>query len=239
MQLTTFPPPKVFEYNGVFVVRDDLLPGGTKRRIGHVLMNSKPEYVYASTVFGYAQIALAYICRDAGKKLTLFVAQRKELHHRTSMAKSIGANIVQIPMGYLSNTRSQARRYFREAPRERHLVPYGLDTPEVVSAMADVARKVPDQNGLPTPKEVWVVAGSGTISRALQLAWPDARVHAVGVGASAPDVGNAVIHHSPDPFSKDAAFQPPFPTVPNYDAKAWVFVKRYSSKGAWFWNVAG
>ena len=66
----------------------------------------------AATVYGYAQIALAYICKDAGKKLTLFVAERGELHFRTAKAQSLGANIVQIPMGYLSNTRAQARRYF-------------------------------------------------------------------------------------------------------------------------------
>lgn len=234
-----FPHPKVIEDDGFFIVRDDLIPGGTKRRVGHVLLNHKAEYIYASTVFGYAQIALAYICRDASKRLTLFVAERGELHFRTKKAQSIGADIIQVPMGYLSNTRAQARRYYHADPSNRHLVPYGLSSPEVIQALADVARAVPGQNGLEPPKEVWSVAGSGTLTRALQVAWPNAEVHAVSVGSSAPDVGKAFVHHSPGPFAKDAPFQPPYPTVPNYDAKVWWWVKRYARPGAWVWNVAG
>ena len=34
-------------------------------------------------------------------------------------------------------------------------------------------------------------------------------------------------------------FLPPFPSAPNYDAKAWRFIKEYASDGAYFWNVAG
>lgn len=31
---------------------------------------------------------------------------------------------------------------------------------------------------------------------------------------------------------------PPFPSLSEYDAKVWRFIKQYASKGALFWNVA-
>ena len=43
--------PVIKEYNGIKVVRDDLLDGGTKRRAFTIYVKSKPEideFVYAS-----------------------------------------------------------------------------------------------------------------------------------------------------------------------------------------------
>lgn len=98
--------------------------------------------------------------------------------------------------------------------------------------VAELARPLPV-----TPREVWTVAGSGTLARALQRAWPGASFHAVRIGA-APDVGAATVHVAPERFERDAKAPPPFPSCSNYDAKAWQFIRRHASPGALFWNVA-
>jgi hypothetical protein len=51
--------PVVVKHDGVFVVRDDLHPAGTKGRYLWHLFNSADEVVYASPAEGGAQTALA------------------------------------------------------------------------------------------------------------------------------------------------------------------------------------
>ncbi len=222
--------PIIEEYSGILVVRDDLLPGGTKRRVLDSLLVGADEFVYASPAYGYAQVSLAYACAARGLQATIFTAKRKELHARTQEAKRAGAKIVMVPTGYLSNVTAKARDY--AAASGAHLLPFGFDTPVFLSALADVARSLPLR-----PAEVWAVAGSGTLSRALQLAWPSAQFHAVQVGKE-PDAGAARVYVAPERFEDDARERPPFPSCSNYDAKAWRFVRRHASPGALFWNVA-
>ena len=226
----TLPPPRIATHEGVRVVRDDDIPGGTKRRVVQQIVAQQPdaEFVYASPAYGYAQVALAYSCAAAGKRATVFVAKRKEPHPRTKAAHVAGARVVQVPHGYLSNVQAKAREYAREAGAFH--IPFGVDTPEVRDAIADVARTLGPQQG-----EVWCVAGSGTLTHALQLAWPQADHHAVRVGANA-NVGNATLHEAVEPFERPANHPPPFPSCDNYDAKAWRFLQ--GRHGALFWNVA-
>lgn len=223
-------PPVLMQHEGFWIVRDDLLSGGTKARVIPRFLVGADEFVYASPAYGYAQIALAVSCRNLGKRATIFVAKRKTLHARTAEAYRAGAKIVQVPYGYLSNVQAKAKLYAHSAGAK--LLPFGLDFPEFIVALADVARSVPVQ-----PQEVWTVAGSGVLSRALQLAWPQAMFRAVQVGSD-PDVGRAKILKAPEKFEDDAKVKPPFPSCSNYDAKVWQFFKRHASPGALFWNVA-
>src|SRR6185295_15323322 len=96
------PAPVIVEHEGFQVVRDDLLPGGTKRRALHVLFDEHTEYVYAGPVYGYAQVALAYAAADACKKATIFCAERKTWHARTLEAARNSALIHEVPNGYLN-----------------------------------------------------------------------------------------------------------------------------------------
>lgn len=225
------PDPILERVGGIVVVRDDLIPGGTKRRVLDGLYPEAGELVYASPAQGYAQVALAYSAAATGRRATVFVARRAVPHPRTAEAASAGARIVPVAPGYLTVVQARARAYC--AASGAALLPFGLDTPEVLAALAETARSIPYQ-----PAEVWCVAGSGLLSRALQLAWPAARHYAVAVGR-APDAGGAQVLRAPEPFERDAREAPPFPSCPNYDAKAWRFIMRQASPGAVFWNVAG
>lgn len=53
-------PPVIERFGKILVVRDDLVPGGTKARVLPDLLRGGQEYVYASPAYGYAQIALAH-----------------------------------------------------------------------------------------------------------------------------------------------------------------------------------
>src|SRR4029079_15181584 len=95
------PAPIVMEHEGVLVVRDDLFPGGTKARFLGQLFNGAEEIVYASPAEGGAQVALATVARQLGKRATIFLARRSKPHPRTLQAKKLGAKIVPVAPGYL------------------------------------------------------------------------------------------------------------------------------------------
>lgn len=225
------PEPVIVRHGRVLVLRDDLLPGGTKRRALGAMLSAlgASEFVYASPAFGYAQIALAYAARDMGRRATVFVAARAALHPRTAEAQRAGARIEQVPHGYLSNVTAKARTYAADAGAA--LLPFGLDAEPFIESLANVARALPI-----APAEFWTVAGSGVLTRALQRAWPSARAFAVRIGAHG-DTGRATVLQAPEKYERVAALPPPFPSCPEYDAKAWRFIEEQASEGALFWNV--
>jgi DNA modification methylase len=227
----------VEEVDGIKVVRDDLCPGGTKRRVleRYIAANEAEEYVYASPAFGFAQIALAIAGAQAGKRVTIFTASRKTPHKRTKAAQAAGAIIEFVKPGYLSNVQAKAREYCERSGA--HLVPFGIDSPEFIDGLAEIAKEAVTGAFKRAPKEVWTVAGSGVLTRALQKAWPKAEFHAVQIGAE-PEIGGAKLYKAPEKFEGPAKQPPPFPSCPEYDAKAWRFIQKHASKGAVFWNVA-
>lgn len=226
------PAPVLQQVGRLTVVRDDLLPGGTKMRYMLPLLASisAREIVYASPAVGYAQIALAHCCRMLGKQAVIFVAKRKDPHPRTLAAKAAGAIVYQVPNGYLTVVTARARLYAQD--RGALHVPWGVDVPEALEHFAAAARTIPVE-----PAEVWACSGSGALIRGLQLAWPRAAFHAVQVGGSRPNVGAAVLHVAPEKYEQTARRPPPFPSCDNYDAKVWQFAESGAADGALIWNV--
>jgi hypothetical protein len=225
--------PALEAWNDRVIVRDDLLPGGTKMRAILPMMVCSPaaEFVYASPAQGYAQVALAHCAALTGKRATIFTAKRNTPSALTLAAKEAGAKIVMVPHGYLSNVQSKATRYALETGAE--LMPFGIDSEAAIAGIAGAAAAI----GL-RPPEVWSVAGSGVLTRALQNAWPEAKVYAVIVGKLDAPTGRAerIVH--PLPFAVEADVRPHFPSAPHYDAKAWESFRDHACRGALFWNVA-
>lgn len=227
------PAPTIVEHDGVHVVRDDLIGGGTKARYIIRLFEDADEVVYASPAEGGAQTALAWAARELGKRATLFVAKRKTPHPRAYMAKRLGAKVYQVTPGYLAVVQKRARDYC--AATGATLAPFGVDMPEAIEAIADAARST----GL-APDEVWCASGSGVLARGLAKAWPNARRHVVQVGRdlSPDDVAGAMIHVHPLAFGQECKSRPPFPSDRHYDAKAWEICKARRGAGlVLFWNV--
>ena len=230
------PAPIIEEFDGIQVVRDDLLKGGTKRRAFNYYVASLPdveEFVYASPRQGYAQLSLAYSCRDLNRKCTVTVP-KGERYWLTNEAERIGANVIEVPMGYLTNIQSKARVYCEK--NNAHLIPFGGDHPIIIEAMKTTALIL----GI-NPKEVWTVMSSGVLSRGLQLAWPDAKIYGVQIGHNTTkhEMGRAECFRSKYKFQQECKKdeRPPFPSSLTYDSKAWTFIKEHATEGALFWNV--
>lgn len=229
----TLPAPIIEKVNGLFVVRDDKLPGGTKMRFILPYIQSRPEreFVYASPAVGYAQIAISHCCSMAGRQAVIFTAKRKTPFPLTLQAKEAGARVIMVPHGYLNVVQARAAKYAEQTGA--HLVPFGVDIPEAMQYLIATAKALPVK-----PKEVWTCAGSGTLTRALQKAWPTAKFYAVMIGKKDSDIGRAVRIVAPEKFEQPSKTAPPFKSSPYYDAKAWRFAMRQASPGALFWNVA-
>lgn len=227
----SLPAPVVEKIGRVFVVRDDLLPGGSKMRYMLPLIEQMPEreIVYATPAFGYAQLALAHCCAILGKQAVVFVAKRKQPHPRTLAAKAAGAVVYQVEHGYLNVVQARAKQYAKD--KGARLIPFGVDVPEALQFFADAARRIDVR-----PAEVWACSGSGALIRGLQLAWPNAEFNAVRVGAE-PNVGRAKLWTAPEKYEQPAKRPPPFPSCDNYDAKVWQFATAYARDGALVWNV--
>lgn len=227
------------EMISIRVVRDDLLQGGTKRRALSLWLpklavtSGKRKFVYAGPAYGFAQVALALTCRDFGFQAFIIVPERKELHPRSQVARDAGATIVQVPFGRLNVLEAQAKEFAIQ--NEAVLLPFGMDSPEFISCLTEVIRG----SSIEKPHEVWCVAGSGVLARALKEAWPEAELHAIQIGTSRMDLpAGTKVYKAPEKFEEDAFEPPPFPSCTNYDAKAWRFLKDNASQDALFWNVA-
>jgi len=231
------PPPIVEEHEGFLIVRDDLIGGGSKMRFADYLIRSQPEikeWVYGSSpATGYAQISLARLCTKYDKKAVIFMADRavEKRHPYQLQAIQEGAIMNWVPNGMLSVTEKRARDYVSDNPTSRRLLPIGFDDPTVIASIIRVAQSMDV-----SPSEVWTVGSSGTLTRGLQLAWPNAEFHCVRVGHTG-TYGRAKIYKSPYAFNKPTKVLPPFPSAPTYDAKAWEFMLEHASPGALFWNV--
>lgn len=226
------PVPVVDRYGAHLVVRDDLLPGGTKMRAIMPLIQASDasEFVYASPAQGYAQVALAHCAAMMGRRATVFTAKRKEPHKLTLQAKAAGAKVVMVPNGYLVVVQARARDYVCDVGAS--MIPFGVEDMRAMLAIAAAAQSLNI-----APPEVWCVAGSGVLTRALQIAWPNAKFYAVVVGKKDSDTGRANRIIYPADFDAPARILPPFPSAINYDAKGWEYFKKSACDGALFWNV--
>jgi hypothetical protein len=229
------------------VVRDDLLAGGTKVRSFADLYRYHSHVVYASPAQGGAQLALAHAAKCYGATATVFVAKRKDPHPRTLAAKTAGADVWQVPHGYLNVVQARARDY--AADHKAYLLPFGGDTVQAHRILRETAESVraallaSDDFAV---DEVWCAAGSGTLSRALQAAFPGSDHYAVQVGRelTVDAAGKATVVHHPLPFDQRSDADCPFPSDPHYDRKAWdVCSKTYAAREhkphILFWNVLG
>lgn len=229
-------PVTITEHEGIRVVRDDLIPGGSKQRILAPLMEMLAGQGYRRFVFGgpaegYAQLALAFSAQETGLGATYFVAERKVLHPNTIRAQEAGCEIRQVRHGRLNVVQARARAFCQETGS--YFFPLGFSTPEFERMLtAEIAEALAPID----VEEIWCVAGSGLLSRCLQAAKPSAIVNAVRIGFE-PSVGLARLHLAPETFSEQAEIPPPFPSSANYDAKAWRFIREQASPGALFWNV--
>ena len=218
-------------YNGIDVLRDDLLVGGTKSLLMNQLDTSVEEYVYVSPVYGALQVALSDFCNKNDIRCTIISAKRKVRHPNTNKAEELGSKIIEIPYGYMVVLNKHKRDYLLNNPSAKE-IPFGLDT-EVSRDIIAERSKILDRYD-----EVWCVIGSGVLVEGILRGTTTAKIKGVVVGKEYTNNHHRLeLYHYHKPFNQSAR-KPPFPSTKNYDAKAWEYCMKYkTSLNTFFWNV--
>jgi hypothetical protein len=114
-------------------------------------------------------------------------------------------------------------------------IPLGLKHELATAAIVQAAYTIPE------PDEVYVAISTGVLSRALQIAWPNAKFTCVAVARNlkAGEAGRATVISHPFEFQRSELvhMMPPFPSVSTYDAKVYRYVPKNSNKRVLMWNV--
>jgi hypothetical protein len=236
-----FDAPIIKEHEGFNVVREDLMGFGSKCRFGDILVSTcqSDTLVYVQPRYGFAGISLAYLAEKYNKKLVLFSPSQKEISDHQAICIERGADMKFRRIAAMPNLNKIAKDWAAE--NNAFFIPLGLRHELVTAAAVKVAYDLAQVHG--EPKEVWSAISTGVLSRALQIAWPNADFNAVAVARNIKDgeLGRATVWSHPKEFSQNVApqYAPPFPSALNYDAKAWEFMLKHANEGAWFWNVGG
>src|SRR6185436_18566559 len=126
------PAPEIIDHEGFLVVRDDKLPGGTKRRVLTRVFEkmAAEEFVYPSIPSGYGAIGVALAAQDNGRKARLFYADlpREQWTDLMKQAEAAGATMVMVP-GTHDDAIAAAKEYATGHPASL-LLPLGFAMPE-------------------------------------------------------------------------------------------------------------
>lgn len=227
---------RIDTYNGIKVLRDDLLVGGTKSILMPSIIGEAEEYVYASPVYGGFQIALAAYCQKVGKRATIFCAKRQKMHPNTAQCIQYGAKVVQVAHGYLSVVEKRARNYCVETGAEKLVFGAGTDANRklIAQRMQQITKHLGKE-----PTEIWCAIGSGTLVEGILEGTNKAKVYGVQVGAEYKGThARLTVMKYRLPFDKPSPYEPSFPSMVNYDLKAWETCNMHKqSGGVFFWNV--
>jgi hypothetical protein len=228
------PDPVVIVHDGVRVVRDDLIVG-TKTRAGDLLA-SKTNYetiVYSQPRTGLAGVSLLDVAKKHNKKVVLFMPASKRISLHQACCIERGATPIFKRIAAMPNLNLAAKKYAEE--NNAFFVPLGLKHELATAGIVHTALKIPE------PEEVYVAISTGVLTRALQIAWPNAKFTCVAVARNlkAGELGRAHVISEPLEFTSEEKEEnlPPFPSVRSYDSKVWKWIPKNTNKDILFWNV--
>lgn len=219
----------------VQVVRDDLLPGGTKRRGLTFLRNLSPtECLYAGPSSAGGFYCLAKACKDYGHSCILFLVGKE-----TSLsveARKLGAEIRWV-RGKIDQAEKKAKQWSED--RGSLLFEFGLKDGNFVQCLADsIAHNWEGAH----PRRLWIACGSCTTLNVLYKLFPKTEFHAIQVGRTLwpdlLDLERTTVYVSPLHFQESARVLPPWPSFKNYDAKIYEFLLTHAQEGDYVWNFA-
>jgi 1-aminocyclopropane-1-carboxylate deaminase/D-cysteine desulfhydrase-like pyridoxal-dependent ACC family enzyme len=237
----------------IFSVRDDLLVGGTKQRaavpyIEKLIEEGHRHFIYASPFSGFAQVALAYACKELGVDCTLFCEKDNDslIHEFSMLAQSHGANIV------LCETLADASMKSQDYASLNHgvmLIPLGFNDPHFKNLLKrEISKHWDTLKADFKIVELWLPIGSGTLLSVFkEVVGPRVKLNGVNVNVL-PDSdariklitgdSNITYFQSRQKFHEPCINLPPIPSNLYYDAKLFDFLEAHASDGAFWWNVA-
>lgn len=230
------PAPVIKKEGDFFIVRDDLFPGGTKRRALERMIDriEEDELVYACDYWGHAAYAIALTVQDTNKKVSLFYPGPQQ---DTDVFKKV-TTLPHVTYIILDEASSQIEAVpFAEKYAESHnayFFPMGLDFEEFRKELIEVVKGAEIEKA----PEIWVLGASGNLARALHVAYPHTPIKVVNQGAPNGNFADMEVYDAPEELYADAEINPPYPSASVYDAKVWRFVQQHAKPGAYVWNVA-
>ncbi len=229
--------PVIETYDGVRVVRDDLITGSKVRGGDCLISKIAPEQdtiVYVQPRFGLAGVSILDVAKRHGKKVVLFMPSSKRISHHQACCIERGAEAKFVRIAAMPNLNRIAKAWAEERPN-CFFVPLGLKHELVTAGF------VKTMSNMPEPEEAWSVISTGVLSRSMQIAWPNTKFHAVAVARNlkAGELGRADVLSAPEQFTQAVKGDdiPPFPSVETYDAKCWRYIPKNTGRDILFWNV--
>lgn len=237
------------------LIQDSNLKFGTKMRMlsyfTHLKQNGYTEVVTYGTTHGYGQAAVAWCCRQAGLKCILYINMNLvgggdyRPTHMTQDAKALGAIVHEIKSvgkpTQLWQLKEKMETYKSDDPKAKVArLPLGLYSNETIQALVGNISLIAHTQNI-HPKRIWVACGSGTVAKAISLAFPEARMLLVKVGKQPEERVlegmNYKMFEYPGAFKEPATEMPPYASLRTYDAKVWYFVSREGEPGDFIWNI--
>lgn len=218
------------------LLSDSKLVGGVKERVLRRYLPSRPEeeFVYISAPNGYAQVALARVGKQLGKKVTIF---SMFMSPETKEVMKNGGRVIFV-RGGMREMYDEAEKYMA-SKKSIYEVPFGADHPEIKRIFVEELKSA--LKGTREPRRLWLVSGSGFTLSIFQEIWPNTKYMIVQVGRSIPKSlvrKQDTLFISPYKFLKETRVKPPYSSPPTYDAKLWEFFIRHGQNGDYIWNTA-
>jgi hypothetical protein len=232
----TDPNPPIVEriHEGVRCVRDDLITG-SKIRGADLLMSSIKEdtVAYVQPRTGLAGVSILDVASKHGKKVRLYMPSSKKISHHQACCIERGALVSFHRIAAMPNLNKIAKEDSKI--HGYYFIPLGLKHKLMTAGMVKVASQLKE------PDEVYVATSTGVLSRALQIAWPNAKFTAVAVARNmkAGELGRAKVISEPRAFTAHESKEnlPPFPNIDTYDGKVWKYIPKNTGRDILFWNV--
>lgn len=237
--------PKVVikQYDMFNVIREDVLPGGTKQRglfwyAQDIVKAGFNEIAYAGPAQGVAQAAMGVISKYFKIPAHMFYSGKPGV--LSNRARGLGVIMHEINGG-LADCKHKAIEW-SNMKKNRFLIPFGLDDGTFKEYLVIALRRATKHLNM-DQKHVWLVGGSGVLISVLYHVFPKAYFHLIQVGktiwGSSIDEARTQVFVHPDTFNTSAREMPEYPSISNYDAKVWYYAKKYGKPGDYIWNVAG
>lgn len=231
------------------VVRDDLLPGGTKQRGGipfllHLKSLGIKEFVYASPFSGFAQIALSICSNKIGVKSKIFAEIDNKTNKMSSFTK-IASNYSQIQ---LCKNLNEAEEKSLDYCSNKHIekIPLGFNHPMFIDFLKEDLTK--QLSSIKQIKTIWLPVGSGTLVRVFRDILPEnIQINCVDVKVLPENderiqiiknLKNINYIRTTEDFQSPCINKPPISSNLFYDSKLWTHINSLAKNGDIWWNVA-
>lgn len=230
------PAPIVEPYQNKMILRADLSPAGLKAWGAEQLVAGIKEntLVYVAPRTGHAPHAIVKLAQMYGKKVVLFCpASKRASDHQAAMLAYDNVELRFVRIAAMPVLNKYAKEWAERNGAK--FLPFGLTGTPLVTAGLVRAFVYTGK----FPEATVCAVSTGTMIRALQIAWPNAIHYGVAVARNMHkgEIGRAKVWSSSQAFQQKAYIQPPFPSTATYDAKAWEFFEEHAPPNSIFINV--